>query len=478
MALAIFSNKRVLFTANRYFTYLIRFIQGMFIAGYLGPYYFGLWGFYTLVIQYFSYSNFGVQYSTNVELSIIDKSDANNNDRIGSIIFNSLFFSLTITTVYIIIGLLLKSYWPNLLHEYNFGDVVMLLFLIGGINNINIVYINIYRSFQNFTIIAISEMIFAGLPFITLFFFRDIELIYAILYAMLSAKLINLFLFVARFKYPISYSFKISMVSSLVITGIGLLLYNLSYNLFFLINKSFVSVYYSVKQLGLFTFAFTIAAATMLGVKAFMFTIYPKLLYMFRDNPNSIKKTLILIKDNNDTYNTAVRIIIFLMIFLSYPFIMIFNKYVDILLLLNLILYAQIIFTASTMYGIYVFANKRYWGLLKYSVLLVFVFTVLSYLAALYKINLNYFGFLVVIFAAFFSLIQKKYAMYIMGYKMSSIKILKSFFDYKIVLPIIIFVIAHFTITPVLYSLSSLLFFVLSAKSIKKTATKMFDFIK
>ena len=72
----IFSNKAILYVISRYATYIIQFINSLFIAIYLGPFYLGIWGFINLVIGYISQLNFGISNSVNVIISVNKQNDA------------------------------------------------------------------------------------------------------------------------------------------------------------------------------------------------------------------------------------------------------------------------------------------------------------------------------------------------------------------------------------------------------------------
>src|SRR5665647_333755 len=70
----IVRNKVVYFVFSRYLTYAVQFINSLFIAVYLGPFYLGVWGFINLIIQYFTQINFGISQSVNT-IASIHKSD-------------------------------------------------------------------------------------------------------------------------------------------------------------------------------------------------------------------------------------------------------------------------------------------------------------------------------------------------------------------------------------------------------------------
>ena len=61
-------NKVVSYMLTRYLVYFISFLSSLLIAGKLGPYYFGIWGFVLLLINYFHIIDFGIGNSMTVLL--------------------------------------------------------------------------------------------------------------------------------------------------------------------------------------------------------------------------------------------------------------------------------------------------------------------------------------------------------------------------------------------------------------------------
>jgi hypothetical protein len=66
----ILKNKVTGYIASRYLTYAIQCINSLFIAVYLEPYYLGIWGFVTLILQYMNQLNLGISHSVNAIISI------------------------------------------------------------------------------------------------------------------------------------------------------------------------------------------------------------------------------------------------------------------------------------------------------------------------------------------------------------------------------------------------------------------------
>src|SRR5690554_769557 len=83
----ILSNKVLQYVFSRYFVYFIQFLNSLFIAIYLGPFYLGVWGFINLTVQYFAQINFGVAQAFNAIGAIHKEDEA----YVGKVFGTSLF---------------------------------------------------------------------------------------------------------------------------------------------------------------------------------------------------------------------------------------------------------------------------------------------------------------------------------------------------------------------------------------------------
>ena len=64
----IFSNKIFIYLGSRYVTYGLQFFVSLIIASRLGPYYMGIYGFISLLLNYVGQFNLGIPHSLNVLL--------------------------------------------------------------------------------------------------------------------------------------------------------------------------------------------------------------------------------------------------------------------------------------------------------------------------------------------------------------------------------------------------------------------------
>ena len=114
----------ILFTINRYFTYALRVAWGFIVAKQLGPYFFGIWGFIQLLIQYLSYTNLGSQFAINTELSIrLSWTEEERAKYIG----HALSMSTMVAVVLISIGIILTTLHIEIFEKYKIGKYALLI---------------------------------------------------------------------------------------------------------------------------------------------------------------------------------------------------------------------------------------------------------------------------------------------------------------------------------------------------------------
>jgi len=176
--MSIIKNKIVLFSINRYFLLAIQFAQGIIVAKVLGPYYFGIWGFINLILQYLSYSSLGIQYAVNIELSTHPKDEKK---RIEKIIGSSILINILISVLVIAVVFIYKIALSNIHSNYRVEDYLILLSFITVTVNFNQTFMNIYRSYGYLGRIGFTEFIITFSSFLCLFFYFSEKLILILL---------------------------------------------------------------------------------------------------------------------------------------------------------------------------------------------------------------------------------------------------------------------------------------------------------
>jgi len=116
-----FGRKEFFFTLGRYIVYALQLIKGFALAYFLGPFFLGIYGYFMLYQQYLVYSNLGVQYALNAELSMAAESSEAVKDDIANSAFTLTGF---ICGVLIIAAVIVFVYEINIFPFQNSYEAV------------------------------------------------------------------------------------------------------------------------------------------------------------------------------------------------------------------------------------------------------------------------------------------------------------------------------------------------------------------
>jgi hypothetical protein len=150
-------NPLVLYLLNKYISYALLFFRGLILAKFLGPYYFGIWGFISLTLQYLSYTSLGINYAVTVKLSIDEK----RNTLDGSYVSNAIISTILFSALFIIVAITIKVTDIDLFPKYDFLNYLVVVSLITIFANLQQVLINILRVYKKLLPIAIVECVSA-----------------------------------------------------------------------------------------------------------------------------------------------------------------------------------------------------------------------------------------------------------------------------------------------------------------------------
>ena len=267
-------NKVLHYIFSRYATYFIQFINSLFIAVYLGPYYLGIWGFITLIIQYLNQINLGIAHSVNAIIAIHKNKEWYAQKVIGTSL--TMLAGLSILVILFFAGNELFNL--DIGSKYNFSTYAPVVAAIGVLGYFNSLFSNIFRVYGKVIEIAINQSAFPVLMLVAIVFFKGENLLWALVGANLIAYLLSLILFLIKTPVKLNPIFISRLVKTIQIKGWHLFVYNTSFYLIIISTKTFVSAYYSVEEFGYFTFAFALANVVLLLLQSFSFLIFPKLI--------------------------------------------------------------------------------------------------------------------------------------------------------------------------------------------------------
>lgn len=317
----ITSNKVLNYTISTYIIYVLYFVNSIFIAIYLGPYYLGIWGFINLVIQYLAQLNFGITHSVNSIVSI-SKDDKNYITRI----LGSSIALLSLLSVFLLLFFLFSVMFNfdigNKYHFYNYLPLVLIVAILAFYNSL---LSNIYRAYGKLNEIIFNQIFYPLISLLCIFFYRGVDLLWALVISNAISSIIIFIVLIVRCPISIKPNLDVNLGKMVIRKGLYLFLYNTSFYLIIITTRSFVSAYFLVTEFGYFTFAFTLANAVLLLLQSFSFLIYPKLLNRFSKFSN--EQSYSLLKDVRSAYLTVSHLIIHFAILLIPVFLLFFPKY-------------------------------------------------------------------------------------------------------------------------------------------------------
>lgn len=278
----IIKSPAILYIVSRYGTYIIQFINSLFIAIYLGPYYLGIWGFINLTIGYVAQLNFGIPHSVNAIVSI----NKQNEEYTQKVIANGITM-LLLLSIFIVI-----FFGINLLggfqigEKYRFSEFIVPVISISILTHLNVYLSTIFRVYGQVFSIVLYQSLNPILLLLVIPFFRDENLLWAMLLVNCLSLGISLIYFLVKKPVKLTLEFDWSTIKFIQIKGWHLFVYNASFYLILLTTKSFISSNYTVEEFGYFTFSYSLANVVLLLLGSISFLIFPKMLNRFASSTN------------------------------------------------------------------------------------------------------------------------------------------------------------------------------------------------
>lgn len=450
----VFKNKVILFIFSRYGTYVIHFINSIFIAVYLGPYYLGIWGFITLVTQYMNHLNFGISNAVTAITSV-------NKDKevyVQKVVGTAMSMLLGLSLIAILLFTINEVFNLDLGSKYDFSTYAPVVVFIGILGYFNTLFNNVFRVYGKLFEIAFSQTIFPLFMLAAVIFFRDSSLLWALVIANFSAFLISFLLYLFRLPIKAKPILNYNLFKKIKRRGWHLFIYNTSFYFIIISTRSFIGGYYTVEEFGYFTFAFTLANVMLLLLQSFSYLIYPKILNRFANSEE--KQNTRMLEKLRNAYVTTSHLLIHLAI-LFFPFFLLFFPQYDMATeAFKLIALSIVLYTNSFGYSGLLVAKgyEKKLGRVAFSALAVNV------IVALILIKLLNVPFTLVILSTMFSYFVYVFVLGYMGRKMlkldvsiisilSDINPLRLFFPHVLSLCLIIFSISdiYFVIPPILF---------------------------
>lgn len=313
-------------------TYFLQFVVGLSIAGKLGPYYFGIYSFLLLILNYFGNLNLGINHSLNVFLVHSKNKEKESDDYIGNSLFIALCQILFVSFIY----LLLLTINIEDFQRYDTKRYLIWIVLIASLGYFNTIFTTILRiknKINAISIIQSLEILIDG--FCVVFFIEETLIIGLLIGKIVSALSCCTIAIINKVLPKHKPNINIKIQYKLLEKGFLLFIYNSCLAFITITNRTIIGNNYNVEDFGKFNFAYQLGNALISLGAALTFLIFPKVLDAFSTcNNREIDKILCEIEDSYISANH-------LLIYLSLPFFilltMLMPKYSDGLTAMNLI---------------------------------------------------------------------------------------------------------------------------------------------
>lgn len=426
---------------TKYFAYGLQFFTAILIAEKLGVYYFGIYSFVNLVIQYLSYSNFGVEHA----LSVIMSSEKNfNEEKAQKILSTSLSLTgiislilMILTVISFVIGFI-GNFDKYLLTEY-----LILIIFIAIIQNFNALFRNLFRIYGKLNEINFSILILPFLQFCVIFWFTEKDLFWSLVSVILIGRFSTLILYYIKTPLTIKFRFSLdkSITKSLLFRGFTLLIYNVSFYFIIISAKTIVSYFYSVEEFGLFNFANSLVHAIMMLISSLGFLFYPKMINKFSINEET-GNTIEFLEKTRKIYLTTTFFIIFTGLFFAPLVFNFLPDYTGSYPVLKFLLFAQLLISNSFGYSTLLIQRKREKILTMYGILaVIIVITSGVFFAKHLRMPIEFLGLSVILGVVIYNFMVIYSGNQITNQFPGIIKLISYVYSYKYTLPIVSFLV-------------------------------------
>lgn len=426
-------NKVVWFVITRYITYGVQFVVSLLCAAKMGPYYFGMWGFMMLILNYMQQINFGISQSANI-LLVQERNNHQKFAEIESTAFLAQSF-LCLGVVFFALGNAFVGY--SFMEKYPLGWLFYLICFTAMLAYMVQICMTIYRIKHQLTEIAIYQSSIPLLTLIALFIATGKDLLMWFALAYFIGNLFSFVLFLARGKISLKVQPTFSSLKRLFSKGIYLFIYNSCFYLIIISTRTVVSGFYKVEEFGYFTFAYTLADTVILLLSAITFLLFPKSIEkLHTKNVEQVKHTIEMLRVNYMTLTHGLMYFAFIM----FPIIMmIIPKYAPALPAIYMIALALLAHTICCGYPDYLMAQSKDKQIAFVSVVSLFANVVIAVvLAGVLHCPFEYIIIATIISYCVFSILSVYGGMKQMGERIRGIDVIRESFPLRLVFPFVV----------------------------------------
>ena len=422
------TNKILIYLASRYISYGVQFFVSLIIAAKMGPYFFGIYGFITLILNYCAVISFGIPASLNV-LLVHHKTQENT---CGNYIGNALLFYTIQSLLLFVLYLVLVISDIEIDNNYPIKEYYLLIAIIASLNYFNSIFINVLRIKNKVNQLSVVQSLNVLLNVIVVCIVKGENLIIALLLCNLISGIASVIVTKLCDALPPLKKILIKITFLKEILGKGMYLFFCNSCFAFIL----ISANYKVEEFGAFTFSFSIANSVMLLLEALMTIIFPKLVDLLSFNDNKIVENTL--EKLRGTYISSAHLLIYVAM-LFFPILLNFMpKYSNALTSMNLIALAVLMNTNSSGYSTLLISKNKE----RTSAVLSMTALIINIILGYSLISFFHVGFSYVILAALFTYIYFSFMVVVEGRKClcksSMVSTFKSFFPIRLFIPYLV----------------------------------------
>ncbi|RHE91398.1 lipopolysaccharide biosynthesis protein [Bacteroides intestinalis] len=428
------TNKILIYLASRYISYGVQFFVSLIIAAKMGPYFFGIYGFITLILNYCAVISFGIPASLNV-LLVHHKTQENT---CGNYIGNALLFYTIQSLLLFVLYLVLVISDIEIDNNYPIKEYYLLIAIIASLNYFNSIFINVLRIKNKVNQLSVVQSLNVLLNVIVVCIVKGENLIIALLLCNLISGIASVIVTKLCDALPPlkKILIKITFLKEILGKGMYLFFCNSCFAFILISIRSLISANYKVEEFGAFTFSFSIANSVMLLLEALMTIIFPKLVDLLSFNDNKIVENTL--EKLRGTYISSAHLLIYVAM-LFFPILLNFMpKYSNALTSMNLIALAVLMNTNSSGYSTLLISKNKE----RTSAVLSMTALIINIILGYSLISFFHVGFSYVILAALFTYIYFSFMVVVEGRKClcksSMVSTFKSFFPIKLFIPYLV----------------------------------------
>ena len=366
----------------RYVTYIIQFLNSILIARLLGSYQYGIYSFILLYLQYYSYTNLGLNSSFNI-IGASFKKDVSYFHVIWS---NAFLVNLILCIIFSIISLFFCIYPFEYLIKYDYQEYALLLAMVAPVINLNNLFVTLYKLHAKLDKVNLYQLLPNLLILVVCIIDFNLS-IKTIMYCFFIANFISLCVFFYLHPQKVSLKFDYKIIKDLISRGISLLLYNLSSTFLKSAVLTVISFYFSVTTMGIYSFANVVSNAVVMLGGAVMFIFYPKILSKYvsanKEQASELSKNI------DNTYIIAINIICFTSL-LAYSLLTFFiYEFLESMQIYKVLLLSQIFMNSSTSSSIFLISQKKEFYLVYIGCLSIVISIIVSVLLCYIDVDIE-----------------------------------------------------------------------------------------